>query len=67
MWKVRDLITECQEKMRKHMPRMADSATVDETRIPNCGRAPCIRVITSKPIVRGWTVWLAVCTECRFV
>eukprot|EP00957_Ditylum_brightwellii_P181565 13830153-Ditylum_brightwellii.AAC.1 len=39
------------------MPRGCGEASIDEARIPcNC-RAPCIQMIKSKPIKKGWTIW----------
>eukprot|EP00957_Ditylum_brightwellii_P131265 10011595-Ditylum_brightwellii.AAC.1 len=42
------------------MPRCCGEASMDEARIPcNC-RAPCIQVIKSKSIKKGWTLWCGV-------
>eukprot|EP00957_Ditylum_brightwellii_P050242 3810205-Ditylum_brightwellii.AAC.1 len=42
------------------MPRCCGKASVDEARIPYNGRAPCICILRSKPIKRGWALWCAV-------
>eukprot|EP00957_Ditylum_brightwellii_P042266 3201396-Ditylum_brightwellii.AAC.1 len=51
--------------MHWFMPRCRGKASVDEARIPCDGRAPCIRVLKSKPIKRGWILWCAV--DCPYL
>eukprot|EP00957_Ditylum_brightwellii_P144418 11001401-Ditylum_brightwellii.AAC.1 len=46
--------------MHRFMSRCCGKASIDEARIPCNGRAPCICVLNSKPIKRGWTFRCAV-------
>eukprot|EP00957_Ditylum_brightwellii_P189631 14435004-Ditylum_brightwellii.AAC.1 len=42
------------------MPRCCGVASIDEAKIPYNDRAPCVRVLKSKPVKRGWTLWCSV-------
>eukprot|EP00957_Ditylum_brightwellii_P181346 13814047-Ditylum_brightwellii.AAC.1 len=42
------------------MPRCCGVASRDEARIPCNGRAPCVRVLKSKPVKKWWNLWCGV-------
>ena len=66
LWKVRDAIVAVRNHCKCFMPRCCGVASIDEARIPCNGRAPCIRVLKSKPIKKGWTKWCGVDLELGY-
>eukprot|EP00957_Ditylum_brightwellii_P110312 8413393-Ditylum_brightwellii.AAC.1 len=60
MWKVRDAFAAVRNTIHKFMPRSCGKASVDETRVPYIGKAPCIQVLKLKPVKQRWTFWCAV-------
>ena len=63
MWKVREIFNVLQKSIRETCPRFAKDAVVDEIRFFFSGRGPCLKVMRSKPIEKGWTLWAAACCE----
>eukprot|EP00957_Ditylum_brightwellii_P116101 8856570-Ditylum_brightwellii.AAC.1 len=68
LWKARGAIIAVRDVCKRFMPRCCGVASINEARIPCNGRAPCVRVLKSKPVKRGCTLWCGVdfALEFRF-
>ena len=63
LWKVRDSFDALQTMLRKTGGRAVGAVVVDEIRWFFSGRGPSLKIMTSKPIDHGWTLWAACCEE----